>query len=141
MSHNATIKSVKQIGPTSFSVQLVSAGKYLIVLSTAFDENWRATSAGADLNDHVLANGYSNGWMVNGSGEATIEITYRPQPAYNASVVISLLVIIVVLAALAAPRLVRLIRERSMRGKMQRESFEMRVILTILFFCREVRMS
>ncbi len=111
-TYNATIESVTQTGPTSFNVRLVSAGNFLLVLSTAFDNNWHATINGVTQNDHVLADGYSNGWLINESGETTVQIVYQPQSVYDASLLVSLLTLVIVSAALCVPRLVRVIGSR-----------------------------
>jgi hypothetical protein len=103
---SASLESVRQTGPTSFTVQLSGTGNIVVVLSTAFDPNWEATYGGRIIGNHMLANGYANGWSLNGSGNMTIQLNYLLQTPYEASLWSSLLSIISVSVIIAGRKLV-----------------------------------
>jgi hypothetical protein len=100
------LESMKQTGPTSFTVQVSGIGNFVVVLSTAFDPNWEAYYDGRIIGNHVLANGYANAWSVNGSGNMTIHLKYQLQTQYDASLWSSFLSIIIFCGILARGKLV-----------------------------------
>jgi len=99
---NATLESITQISPTAFDVRLHASGIFLLALSTAFDNRWQATAEGGTLNNHLIIDGYANGWIVSGSGEMLIRIDYGPQVSYQISLLISFGVVLLVLTVLGS---------------------------------------
>jgi hypothetical protein len=110
--YNATVESVSQTGPTSFTVRLSSKDNFVLVLSTAFDPGWQAFSNGRILANHILVDGYANGWFVSVPGEVTLEIRYQPQTLYGTSLWLSFLSIVGICAALVSKRLVTRLKPR-----------------------------
>jgi hypothetical protein len=56
---------------------------------------------------HVVANGYSNGWIINGQGPATLTIRYRPDRIIEWARTLSLVALGAAVIVLAYPRLQR----------------------------------
>jgi len=97
---NATIESITRRSPTAFDVRVRASGSFLLVLSTAFDDRWQATVEGGVLSNHLITNGYANGWVVSGTGETSIHIDYGLQEGYQTTLLISFGSILTALAVL-----------------------------------------
>lgn len=78
----ATVE-VQEIGETTAQVQVRSNGDpFWLVLGQSQSDGWHAvTSAGTDLGQSQLVNGYANGWLVRpeGPGSFTINLKWTPQ--------------------------------------------------------------
>lgn len=69
------IKSIKKIWPQFFVVEVTNPSEAgLLVLDQAFEEGWWASRG-----KHVLANGWANGWLIEGGKEGKIIIFFWPQ--------------------------------------------------------------
>jgi len=86
---SATIESITKLSPTAVEIRVNAFGSFMLILSTAFDSRWVATDAAGILSNHLIADGYANGWIVSGSGEMSIRIDYGPQTAYELSLFVS----------------------------------------------------
>jgi uncharacterized membrane protein YfhO len=60
----------------------------LLVLNTAYDSGWRAESPEGTL-EHLVVDGYSNGFLINSSTLKSIDLTYVPQNSYELGLVLS----------------------------------------------------
>jgi hypothetical protein len=61
---------------------------------------------------HIYVDGYANAWLVNGTGDADLTITYRPSRWTYAALLGSVLAAVGVLGVVAGRRVVRYRRER-----------------------------
>jgi hypothetical protein len=107
---DGAVQSVTRVGAAQFVVRASVAGSSLLVLSTAFDPSWQATTNNGAVLNHTLVNAYANGWFLQGNGDITITITDSRQTLYQASILVSTIVIIVA-CALVSMKL-RLISKR-----------------------------
>ncbi len=74
--------SFKEINPTKYIASVKNVrGSYLLVFNETFDKNWAAYIDKDKLSEgnHILANGYVNGWIIDRKGNYNITITYWPQ--------------------------------------------------------------
>ncbi len=89
--------SFTKINPTKYEVKIVnSKDPYLLVLSEAFNSQWRAYYNRKEVKtDHFLANGYANGWFIKPEllgkeTDYTLELVYRPQKFTDIGTVVSI---------------------------------------------------
>ncbi len=107
-----TVLSVQESGPTGFVVRVNARGAFLLTLATTYDSRWLATLDGASAGSHVLAYGYANGWVINETGNLSIEIQFSGQQALEISIIISAVGVAMtgVIALVGVPRLRRVTR-------------------------------
>ena len=93
-SHPAPV--VLRIGPTTFNVMSRIHGKYLLVFDTSFSENWRARSlTGASrILQHLVVNGYANGFVISASNSDTVQIHNSKQWLVSQSVLFGCLLLV-----------------------------------------------
>lgn len=84
------LSSWPDTSPTRYRVALDAPGQAFLVLAQSFDPQWRATMRDADGTEvaltHFGANGWANGWVVPGSGERVVTLTYGWQAGHSALV-------------------------------------------------------
>jgi hypothetical protein len=71
-----------KVSPTRYRVEVTnSTGPFLLVFSDTFHRDWRATIDGQRLpeENHILVNGYANGWWIERQGSYEVEIVFTPQ--------------------------------------------------------------
>jgi hypothetical protein len=69
-------------------INLKEPAPALLVLNTAYDSGWRAESPEGTL-EHLVVDGYSNGFLINSSTLKSIDLTYVPQNSYELGLVLS----------------------------------------------------
>lgn len=71
----------RKINPTKYIANVKNAkDKYVLVFNQAFNPNWKAYADNDNLeNNHVVVNGYVNGWIIDKKGDYEITIEYAPQ--------------------------------------------------------------
>jgi arabinofuranan 3-O-arabinosyltransferase len=57
----------------------LSDDPYVLVLSQAFDDRWRATVDGKKLGKPFLVDGHAMGWVVDSPGSHDVDLTFGPQ--------------------------------------------------------------
>lgn len=85
--------SFKKINPTEYIASVKNArSDYLLVFNEAFNKNWEAYIDKRKLleGNHILANSYVNGWIMDRKGNYNITITYWPQRLVYVGTFISL---------------------------------------------------
>lgn len=80
----------KKIDSTKYLVDVNATEPFFLILSESFHPNWTAKLDNVLL-PHLLANGYSNAWFLNGSGSFRILMEFWPQKLFDLGVVISTL--------------------------------------------------
>jgi hypothetical protein len=94
--------TIEESSPWSARVKLETAGPCFLVLNQAFNAGWRAYLGSPDwtgvltgakqLNaEHVMVNGYANGWYIKQPGEYEVTLYYRPQTLLPLGAIISAL--------------------------------------------------
>lgn len=75
--------AAKQINQTEYKVSVKNAASpYLLTLNNSFDTNWDLKIAGKPFGEHVVSNGFANGWLINKNGDYDLDISYKPQKYY-----------------------------------------------------------
>jgi hypothetical protein len=73
--------------PTHYVAHVYSSGgPFVLMLKQDYNPSWHASFAGGDEippSQHVLADDYANGWIINRSGNFTVDVSYGPQTTYN----------------------------------------------------------
>ncbi len=73
--------AVEKIQPRHYKVTVhENSGTFLLILTQSFNKNWRATINGNRVPEHVLANGYANGWIISHTGTYEIDIIFQVFP-------------------------------------------------------------
>jgi len=102
----------RELDPTSYSAQVESKGKFLLVLLESYDSSWKAYVDGNPVpgKDHLEVDSFANAWVINDVGNLSITVTYGI-PGYSIpSVVLSMLAPILIF--IAAPVVVVRARAR-----------------------------
>jgi hypothetical protein len=81
----------EQLNPTKYVAHInnSSGEPFFIVLSTTFDQYWRATIDGKEVDKHLMANGYANAWYIDKSGTYDITLDFKPQSWFYIGLAIS----------------------------------------------------
>ncbi len=70
-----------------------------LVFSDAFDDRWEARQNGATL-DHVMVNGYANGWLVPDPGAGDVLLSFAPQRPFTMGMRITFMLTFLALGAI-----------------------------------------
>lgn len=75
-----TITASHREATAEYSVSLTNArGPFLLILADTYARGWVVDGLPADWSaDHLVTNGYSNGWLINGNGSAELTLRYQP---------------------------------------------------------------
>ena len=75
--------------------------KYALILSELYDPAWHIESQeGADIaNNHFLANGYANGWIIDKQGDYQLLVKFIPQDLLRIGYRISIMSLVLGLGA------------------------------------------
>ncbi len=77
-----------------------TGGDYL-VWTDSFDDRWKATQGGIQL-DHIVANGYANAWRVAARGGGDVVLTFGPQRSLDVGIALSLTFLLLAIAGILA---------------------------------------
>jgi hypothetical protein len=91
--------SFRTIDPTTYQVEVSTSHPFLLVFSSPYDTQWKAFygtpyllqlfSPSIPEEDHLMVNGYANGWYVNKIGNFTMTLYYTAQNLYYIGLVIT----------------------------------------------------
>lgn len=81
-------------------VRIKNGGK-LLVFTDSYDERWSAGQRGTTL-QHVVVNGYANGWIVPDPRSGDVVLTFWPQRPLDAGIAITAVLAAVALLAIVA---------------------------------------
>lgn len=106
----ARVIQILQLSPTSYQLEVESAGPFVLVLAQSFHPLWKLYYGLADDLDspfaepvaeanHFRINSYANGWLVQQSGHLFLSIAYAHQPVFYATAVVSAATILCILGA------------------------------------------
>ncbi len=87
--------SFKEISPALYKIEIKNAGNpFFLNLSTAYDPNWKAYEGRSMISEenHVISNGYSNGWFIDKKGNYSLTLEYLPDRTYRFAQIISVIV-------------------------------------------------
>jgi arabinofuranan 3-O-arabinosyltransferase len=78
---------------SAYRVKVANAtGRFVLVLAESHDPGWALHGLPVGWSArHILANGYANGWLIEGTGDADLTIQYGPERWTFAALVTSLL--------------------------------------------------
>lgn len=81
---------VRHLRGPAYEVRTARAGgRFLLVLGEGYDPRWRAQIDGRDAGAPLAVDGYSAAWVVDGSRPHVVRISYGPQRAADAALVLS----------------------------------------------------
>ncbi len=87
--------NVQKVSPTKYLVDVDTSLPFILVLGDQFHGAWKAKILGFSKNlEHLLMNGYANGWIIPSEGKFTIEIKFEYQDMQDIGHYISLSAII-----------------------------------------------
>ena len=72
----------RQISQTHYRADVIGAvHPYVLKLNNSFNSNWELFLNGKEIgkDNHIIVNGFANGWIVNEKGDYTLDIKYKPQ--------------------------------------------------------------
>jgi hypothetical protein len=72
-------------GTTTLHLWLHLDGRAIVTLLQTYDPGWRlrVTGSGVTVGRHLRVNGFANGWVVTGHGQALVSVTYEPNILYR----------------------------------------------------------
>lgn len=73
-----TVTSADTADPASYLVNIHAEGEFLLVTGTVYDSDWTARTSHGDVASRPTW-GYLNGFVLNGSGDTSVTVEYRPQ--------------------------------------------------------------
>ncbi|HEX6920267.1 MAG TPA: alpha-(1-_3)-arabinofuranosyltransferase family protein, partial [Actinomycetes bacterium] len=79
-------------------------GRFLLVLGEGYDPRWRARIDGRDAGAPLAVDGYTSGWVVDGTREHVVRIWYGPQRSTTAALAVSAVGLLVALILAFRPR-------------------------------------
>ena len=72
---------INKISQVHYQFQIYNAASpYFLILSNSFNPLWIARINGLIVTDHFQINGYANGWLINKTGNYTVDITFKVWP-------------------------------------------------------------
>ena len=86
--------SYEKIDQTKYAIHVREAVRpYLLSFGENYDEGWKVylpgTHASISETDHLIVNGYANGWLISRAGNYDMVIEYRPQRLFYTGLIIS----------------------------------------------------
>lgn len=102
--------SITRINQTKYKVSVRGAkNPYLLVLDSEFNSNWKVSfddskkslfgklfGSYISENNHIVINGFSNGWFIDRQGDYSLTIEYAPQKYFNLGWIITIMSILAV---------------------------------------------
>jgi arabinofuranan 3-O-arabinosyltransferase len=106
------------VSPTEYRVAVHgAAGAFPLVLAESYAPGWALDGLPAGWTArHLAVDGYANGWLIEGTGDAVLRLRYRPALWSSAALLISLLGGAVTIAVLAGRRVLAVGRRRGWPG-------------------------
>ncbi len=84
---SSTVGQMNRVSNTEYHLQVQSPCPFLLVLEESFHSLWNIKAVNANGNAvsavHLMTNGFSNGWFVNGTGNLSIVISFAQEPVKN----------------------------------------------------------
>lgn len=79
-----------RLDASNYEVSVKNAeGKYILSLSELFHPGWRLYIDNKEVKDHVLVDGYANGWIIDKKGSYNLKISFIPNYYYRLFIFIS----------------------------------------------------
>jgi hypothetical protein len=108
--------SIKFLDPSTIIYEINTSCPVIIVLGESFNPNWIATIDGERLNEHFIANGFANAWLVRRTGSFRVIVRYFPQDLSDLGKLIALMSIIMILVVKLINGKIRMLKKRSLMG-------------------------
>lgn len=95
--------------PTQYrTATIAAASPYLLTFAESYDQKWQAYVQSAqrmalDPRDHLVVNGYANGWLVAASEPHTIQLYYTPQRYFILGLAVAIITIVTLVLILLWP--------------------------------------
>jgi hypothetical protein len=83
------------ISPTNLQGSVRIQGQTVLVFSQTYDPRWRLVIEGVANDRHFVANGFANGWLINGRGRLDWELVFRPQRSYFIGITAGIAMVVV----------------------------------------------
>jgi hypothetical protein len=93
-SSSAQIIKYQRVDPTNYVAHINATGPFFLVFSESYSDGWKAYIDGEEVTEHIMVNGYANGWYINKTGEYAVDIVYEPQKIFLVGVLISVVLMI-----------------------------------------------
>jgi hypothetical protein len=92
-----------EIAPTSYKATVDSKGSFVLTLLESYDPHWELYVNGSPIEetDHVIVNGYANGWLITETGKLAITIDYETQSLFTDAIIVSVLLPVLLLLFLS----------------------------------------
>jgi len=92
--------------PTSYTVSIKTDAPFYLVFNEAYHSDWKLYLKDQEIpTKHFVVNSYGNGYVVNKTGEYTLEIRFLPQKYFKIGYVISCTILISLLVFVFIRRL------------------------------------
>jgi hypothetical protein len=94
-----TSGSARVVAQGANTLRVATTGT-LLVFSDSYDDRWGASQHGVPLT-HIIANGYSNGWLVPHPNAGNVDIAFGPQKALTLGIAITVVLALLALTIIA----------------------------------------
>lgn len=79
-----------EINPVKYEVSIYADKPHFLIFNESYHSQWQAASSMYGvLDNHIMINGYANGWYIDNAGEQKIIIKYKPQRLFVIGSIIS----------------------------------------------------
>jgi arabinofuranan 3-O-arabinosyltransferase len=112
------------VSPAEYRVAVNgAAGPFTVVLADSYAPGWSLDGLPEGWSArHVTVNGYANGWLVEGTGNAVLTAKYRPERLVSTAMMISILAGVVAVALVIAGWAMRNGRWRAQFSRLRRKA-------------------
>ena len=79
--------------PTNYNLSVYSEGPFILILLESYSSSWKLRVNGKLVpeTNHFMVNSYANGWIINETGNLTIDISNETQETLKASIIASII--------------------------------------------------
>ncbi|MFB9449440.1 hypothetical protein Dvina_37790 [Dactylosporangium vinaceum] len=97
------------VSPSRYRAEVrAAAGRFTLVLPESYAPGWQVTGLPPGWSArHLMVSGYANGWLISGTGDADLTLTYAPSRWSMLASLTSMLAVLAVIALLAGPFVAR----------------------------------
>lgn len=99
-SSEAPEVSFVKVNPTRYEVSVRTSAPFVLVCGEDFDRGWKAHVDGREASQHLMVNGYANGWLLETTGEYKVTIEYEPQRLFELATNVSTVSVVAIIALL-----------------------------------------
>jgi len=107
----ANVTHIK-INPTKYKIYVDAKEPFWLVFSESFHSGWKAFISDKEIDNHLLVNGYANGWYITKTGKYTITLEFTPQKLFDYGLIFSMIALLGCIGYLNKNRFKKITKKR-----------------------------